>query len=346
MSALTSLLNQPVRGFVMTPTGTLWPHGEFSVGFFREYIEGYDAAARRSPEPDEVSDVDQDVAEKGAAGSPPLDLTNTPNSRKRANRGHAGITGYGKKMLKAGAYVAEREITRKAFTFLTITMPNGSRESRRGVVEHWAVFVNRLTEMIRRRQVKAGVPEWVFSASEVQCRRLERTGEGYLHLHACFPNWKGRKGSWILSPNEIRDWASGFWSKRVPEIAEGHINVDVKRVTKSVGRYLSKYLSKGSTSQADLIADWGEGHHLATWWNMSADLKEEVKRRIRKSEATGYFLLRLIQRVMEGQAGRCVDYIQSVTMEYDGAWYEVGWVGALSEVFLNTDAAEGLTGPV
>ena len=320
----SDLLNRPQPPSGWESRGTIWPSGDFSLGYARVFPEGYDPSAEYLPD---LPDNSQSGAEQ--EGAQPLNLTSAPNSHTRPARGGKGLTGYGKKMLKSAAVIAEQRFYRQSFTFQTITLPPVSQPARREIVRVWPEFINRLQQFIGRKQEAAGLPRWQFSCTEVQTRRLERTGEAYLHLHCAYPNWSGRTGEWLLTPNRVRDWCEEFWSTRVPEVAEGHINVNMVKIRKSVARYLAKYVSKGAGESAALIADWGEGVHPHTWWNVTKPLKTAVLEARPKSAAAGRWLETVINLALEGRLREPLGYLHACELEWEGFKLNVGWIGAL-----------------
>ena len=352
-----------------SPVGTVWPSGDFSVGYRRVDWHGGGDPDYRS----EVTRIDEgdyclgdgweyhgnghttfdgtdvpvpsehflwpDIAAESGGGTAPLDLTSAPNSHKRPNRpekyGKLGITGYGKKMVRSACTILERRYKHR-LTFATVTMPPLAPELRRELALAWPELVRQVLQWLTRRLVAKSLPAAVALVTEVQPKRLQAGNGGYLHLHLVWPNQKNLKGWYSVNPVEFRAWLEKFLLRNglLPDGA--WVNVDVKAVEKSAAAYLSKYMSKGGDVLSEFAEDNGWDAVPGQWWGLTKTLRDAVKREVVKGEEMGHYLLTLVDYLFNTSDWSPFWSLRTVDMEYDGRLITVGYCGILRQDMVDT----------
>lgn len=319
-----NLKGRPIKYPARKPSGTLWPHDEFSLGYY-------------SPRPDddqrlgEFSYVAPGLGPDGQeVGAPaPLDLSDVPNSHKRAKRGLKGITGYGRQMVKAAGYLQGELFPHHRKTFATVTIPVLPSDQRIALVERWGEFVRQILQWVLRRCERAGVPELVVSVTEIQPERLLETGEGYLHLHLIWLNVPAKAEHWTVHPNDVRTWVERFLTREIKWSGGGHVNVDVKPVKGDAARYLAKYMSKGGQVLAEALEDWGVECCPSTWWNMTARARQAIKDRLIKGDSIGLLLEEMVAYGFNTNPDEVFAFLRHIEIDLDGYLVTVGWRGRL-----------------
>lgn len=309
------------------PSGTMWPHGEWSLGY-----------AREAPAPTEWNDDpfvglgvdDVAMAQRAAEGAEPLNLSDASNSH-RPPRGGNGITGYGQQMIKALGFLMGEKFPRHRKTLGTITLPPMPPEARIEVVQKWSELTRELLQWLSRRLTAKGLPPLVCSVAEVQPKRLTDHGEGYLHWHLLWLNHPGKHGNWAIEPNDLRSWLESLLVRKVTSYPGGHVNVNTKRVEGEAARYLAKYMSKGKQQIKEAMEDWGEGVHPSTWWNMTKPARDWVKTHTSKGRAVGDLLDSFLQFAFSTQIDDVYAFLRHIEMEFDGVRYTVGWRGRFTD---------------
>lgn len=319
-----NLRGSPSRIPTRVPSGTIWPHDEFTLGYAKQRPDG----GPWHEDPFVGMGVDDAAMEMRAReGLVPLDLSDVLNSTKKAKRGLKGISGYGRNMVKAVGALVNRNYPHHRVTFCTVTLPEMSTENRLWVAENWAELTRELLRWVTRQLEKAGVPAIVCSVSEIQPKRLATSGSGYLHWHLIWLNVPAKSGSWSIEPNDLRKWLSRVLDRKLNTNLDGGVNVDVRSVKGEVARYMAKYMSKGSETLAEAQEDWGEGVTPATWWNMNAKTRAWVKANTFKGVRVGQLLESVLDYIWETGETDPIEFIKPIELEYDGITMVVGWRG-------------------
>jgi hypothetical protein len=265
--------------------------------------------------------------EGGPPEGVPLNLSDTPNSHKNPRRGANGITGFGQQMIKACGFLMEEKWPRHRKTLGTITLPEMPPEARAEVVARWPDLTRELLQWVNRRLKKQGLPPIACSVTEIQPKRLQRLGEGYLHWHLLWLNLPGKGGCWAVSPNDLRAWLSKLLLRKIPSYQGGHINVNVKRVEGRVAAYLAKYMSKGKQAVTEAMEDWGPDNCPRTWWNMTKAAREMVNAATLRGARVGKVLEDCVLLACEGDPTETFAYLSPIVMEINGDLRQLGWVG-------------------
>lgn len=335
----------PNRGNVSYPSGRVWPDGTFSLGYVHPRPDS--RLDDRAPEYSAPSD-------DGTAAAAPLDLRNVSNSHnapqcplsagstgakssKRPEKyGRKGITGYGRKMVRSVGALIDKHYPYHRVTFCTVTMPTLPGVLRRELATAWPQLVNRLMQYLRRCLERQGLPSVVVSVTEIQPRRLQESGEGYLHLHLLWLNTPGKSGSWAVDVKSLRTWVASWLTRRGLWENGSHVNVDTRSVNGEKARYLAKYTSKGATEIQEFASDCGWESVPGQWWNLSAQARRWVKDNLVEGRAAGEILEALVEASFEHGIFAQFHYLYHIDIEVDGKYLNVGWRGGLKpEVLLD-----------
>lgn len=341
--------------------GRLYPNGEFTLGvvppkrvsekerqfnadFMDQYIElevwtadyrGFRIEQKRYFKNDD-SDL---LAEKLEASLIGLSLpTNSHNpelqnistaSNERKPRGSKGITSYGKRMIRNGAWLIQKSVGLRRLGFLTLTLP--SFPDRQDIlcvlISEWSELVRQFFQEFNREIERKGkVPCWV-GCTEIQEERFDGYGQPCPHLHAAYVAHSGNH-QWYISADRMRAIWKRILEARIEAVFGEDIDVDTKpsidcqSVKQDASAYLSKYLSKGGDILEKMKEEGYSDFIPSAWWHCSLKLKRTVKSLV--SEVPSDLKLAVKQGVDLVERGVAI-YVFNV--EIDGKRY--GWVGKL-----------------
>lgn len=317
---------QPDRKFF----GRIWPNGNFSIG---TGPVGQEALELSDGDEVNLAAMPDGASLREAVGR--LTLSNALNSHSEAvppvQRGLKGITGLGQQMLRSGCYLMERDYGNSDLCFATLTVPNLPKGARFLLAQNWSELIRQFLQWVSRKLAAAGRPTKVCGCSEIQSSRLERSGEGYLHLHALWPSHSNAAARrWVVEWEELRDW----WERALARFSccelPYHPRVETAPVKKSAERYMGKYLSKGSGECLDaFIEDLGECSVPPAWWFMTADLRHQVKAEMAHGPNTGTLLDAVIQSALEDGLEDVFEWIRPVMVTFTDIPVHIGWCGRL-----------------
>lgn len=335
----------------ISAAGTIWPNGEFSLGYSRlgqETDSEHEASwtqperAISGEEMDARLEAAREMAEAAAtawsmhaqAGILPLTLSNVWNSDRPptpTKNGLKGLTGYGTKMLRSGCFLLEERLGTDDCVMITLTVPTIGRDARRRLAQRWGVLTNDLVRYLTRRLVSKGRPPAIVGCVEIQTGRLEKYRQGYLHLHLVCPAHSNTGGTWAIDASDLRTW----WKSAIERIIGCELpilpRVETAIVEKSVEAYLGKYLSKGTGDElAAFIGDLGEEAVPGQWWFMSARMREAVKSGTAVGRNVGAILDAMVNHLLEVGTGEGFEYIRHIDCEMNGRRITVGYIGRLS----------------
>ena len=266
--------------------GKLWPNGEFGLGFQRRV--DCSAKVERLPEP--VVDVKsehwkafacrmalyQRQCDESGQSIPALGLSPRAKSHKRAKRGEKGITSHGRKMVRNGSYILQRKYGKRQLSFLTVTLPDVSREESIEISKQWGEVVRKYLQSLGRLLERRGIKPEIVACTEVQEERTARDGILGLHLHIVFRGRTHRSG-WKIHYLEARK----LWRRELERIVARPLDCsaceNMEPVKHDAEQYLGKYLSKGLKSISSLIDMGFSGTLPAAWYSISASLRKQVK---------------------------------------------------------------------
>lgn len=293
--------------------GRVWPDGEFCLW-------------RRSP----ADDYDPDIVS-------PFGLSRVANSHRaalkeapRVQRGLKGITRYGQKMVRNGAYLLQKVHGPRRLSFLTCTIP-GSPEMTMEAAEKWASIVRVFYQALARELVSNGLSQQIIGVTEIQPKRFLRTGGMPLHLHAVFQG-APKDHMWVITPQRFTEmWRSAVCSQCPGMEGESFASAtNVQQVRDNAAGYLGKYMSKGESQIVELLE---AAPHLAsclphTWYNMTISARDLVKENMSEGRATG----ELLEKFCSTDEGRSRVFKFSKKVELkglDGGIQKSFWVGEL-----------------
>jgi hypothetical protein len=306
------------------PSGTVWPHGEWSLGYASERPDG----GKWHEDPFVGLGVDDvAMASRGEGSALPLNLSDASNSTKRPPRGQNGITGYGQQMIKAAGFLMGEKWPQHRKTLGTVTLPPMSPQARREVVEAWPELTRELLRWLSRQLERQSLPLVVCSVSEVQPRRLAESGEACLHWHLLWLNFPGKAGNWAIDPRDVRTWLESLLIRKIPSYQGGYVNVNVKPVRGEAARYLAKYMSKGKQQVQEAMEDWGSELCPRTWWNMTKPTRDMVKAATSKGRLPGKLLEVVLEAAFASNLDDYYEFLRHIELDFNGVAITVGWRG-------------------
>lgn len=312
----------PSRSPSLSPSGRLWPNGEFSQGYKR--TQGDERLDMRS-----LADSWGD--ERGGGGdTPPLDLVNVTNSHKPTRqRGELGITTYGRRMLRNGVYILREKFPSRPLTFCTLTVPDLPGDARKELAGNWGEVARQTIQWLSRQLTHQGLPPLILSCSEIQPKRLENGGGAYLHLHLIWPNPSRKRGEWGVDADDLRAW----WAKLLRRITDNPSlptpNIDLVVAKGNIAKELSKYLSKGSSVLTKAAEDLGVENLPRTWWNMSKPLRDAIKSAIIQGVELGALILEWIEYDRGMGEDGIFQWIREIYAEIEDRQVHIGNTGQL-----------------
>lgn len=226
-----------------------------------------------------------------------LGLSNASNSLKKkkvaSRRGLRGLTSHGRRTLMNACEYLSWRFQSKHCTFATLTIPTCTKAQAEAISLGWSKVVKNFLLTLGRKLHAKGLPPWIVSASEVQEKRFERSGIFALHLHCTFVG-RHPRASWAITPKQIR----GIWRRAIlsvsPDLSDADFSSseNVQGVRKTVGGYLSKYLSKG-VSCLDNVGSDIRRLFPSSWYSCTTKLRRIVSSCIRSGKSTGNTLASL-----------------------------------------------------
>lgn len=307
----SQLASRPVK----VPSGTVWPNGEFGLGYHSRVEEcdpvGLVKAGGVSLEAMRL----EALRVRMGVGAPPLDLTSLPNSHTPKNRpetyGRKGMTNRGAKMVRNAGYLLQRRAGKKHLTFLTLTLPEMGSDGARAVAETWGETMRQLIQWLSRKLQASGLPAKVVLVTELQPERQKAGSLCVLHVHGVFQGRKNGK-TWAVSCKELRAW----WLARLSRVTGGQVQsltcCDMKRVEKDAGNYLSKYMSKGAEAIGEFAEMMGWECVPRQWWNMSKQMRDEVNAGCLRSPQIMSIVEELVNMYWDGKAGGYFKFVRPI----------------------------------
>lgn len=320
--------------------GKLWPNGEFGLGFqkrvdMRQKIHKTHSAFDNPKNPDRLAyacrmALSQQWCDETGNSIPQLGLSPRIKSHKRAKRGSKGISSFGRKMVRNGAYLLQRRYGRSRLSFLTLTLPSVSVDESLRVSACWSEIVRKYLQALGRLLKSRLLPGEIVGCTEIQESRTARDGVLGLHLHLIFCGRKVGKG-WEVSYLEVRK----LWKREIERVLGRELDCssveNLERVKHDAEQYLGKYMSKGLKSIESLV-EMGFGEVLpSAWWSMTSTLKRSVKGSVQRLDGDR---ANLFVRLVENGAEVFL-YKKPVEISLgDGQAIKVGYFGKLLREFI------------
>lgn len=256
--------------------------------------------------------------------------TDAPNDAKRlkAKRGSNGITSRSRQLVKDSATLLEERYGRSQLAFVTHTIPPRFVDS---VHQNWTKILANLRRRYVRALRKVGLPEELVMVSEYQEGRLEESGKAVLHLHIVFVGRK-KKHHWEYNCEHYKQ----HWKECCEEYchergakAEWQSATRVEGIRKSCAAYLSKYMSKGTSTLAAIVSADPNAFVPPSWHILTQRLRARARQETRHFE--GASASTLFDWLIENatQLLKFNRYIKVPTQ--DGRGLCVGWYGELRD---------------
>lgn len=285
---------------IRVPKGTIWPNGQFSLGYqFR--TEGIPARVSEEwawlPGGGSGSNLVSTLKFSQAPIAAPVEA-----QKKRGKYGRGGITTYGSRMVKNCAFLMEERFGVKGLAFWTWTVPPLSEEGRALLASKWGEVVRQLYQWLKRSLVKSGVRPLIVGVTEIQTKRLELYGEAYLHHHAVIPAFVPGSKRFSVDVFGARAFFKNLIERIVGHSLSWTPRVNAQIVRKSAESYLGKYLSKGPGDIETASKDLGEESIPGQWWNVTAEARSMVQKRVRRGESPGREIDLLFSLVVEDES--------------------------------------------
>ena len=121
--------------------------------------------------------------------------------------------------------------------------------------------------------------------------------------------------------------------------------IEAKVLRKSAGKYISKYLTKGSGDMESIVADLGESAVPGQQWGMSGPMRDMVKAACTEGFRLGAWLQTLADEIVGG--GDVPGYWALIRVDVGGRELTVGWAGSIpdenrEELLLPTIDSQGI----
>lgn len=286
------------------PCGRIWPNGEFGLSYHNRTQEVDPVPSRVRAETEHSRWnvgagvfwhlCHQWIVARAVWEFLPWLVKSTKSAQRPETYGRQGITAYGQKVVRSGAYLLQEKYGKERLSFLTLTVPQYGHSEECRIADRWAYLTKALLQTLRRRLEKAGLPKSVVLVTELQPKRLQDREPGCLHLHLVFVGRQAR-AAWAYSPREYRQiWLgllSGVLGRKVPDAP----CENVQRVEKDASQYLSKYMSKGVESVADYAEINGWAMVPRQWWSATVPIKKAVKKYTISGELASSILDQMIE---------------------------------------------------
>ena len=236
---------------------------------------GKHAAGGPLPDSDSLERADLDYTHESR-------LLSAANVETRTAYGTKGITTYGRRSVREGCAVLDEKYG-KSIAFITLTLPGSTKEALETFAAHSSEILDAYFQRVRKHFSNS------YDENQVE-RAIDYVGvweaqtRGALHLHVAIGIFD--HAMFV----EMRRVHKRWWCKLLKTYSEKtgvdlfgraqggswrnkwrYVQTDCSLVEKSVKRYMSKYMTKGSAN--------GEPLPFATprrWWLMSRELRQEV----------------------------------------------------------------------
>jgi len=215
----------------------------------------------------------------------------------RRPRGSSGLTSYAKRLLVGAVNLLEARYGKRSLVFHTATLPTDDPALKREALRKSKQLLQYWRKVLSRLLDKVGLPkDDIVVVLELQRR-------GAVHLHTVFVNHY-RRGKYVLSLQQLDNAWRQALTVIMPVLKQADFSKSCRteRVKKSAGRYLAKYLSKGSPAQLD---------YSVTWYSVGDNLKQRLKElayTLFVSVRRDFDFSALAQRLIDSKLAWCLDY--------------------------------------
>ena len=260
------------------------------------------------------------------------------SSRKLKRYGSKGITRYGKKSISCFGAILSEKYRNECLGFGTATVPRYSDCVLRAIGQQWSEITRRFFQKLRRCCEKKNRSFVYYGVTEIQEKRYKSYGIPVPHLHWGYVCRDNRRSEFFFTPCQVRR----FWKESITEslsrvgvtpigkYVNYRASVDIQVVKKSIGAYMSKYLSKGVKCCEKMIEEGFESLMPKQWWFASMQMKDALKKstvRTTQEECASFF--HGIEKLLHGCK---VEWCNFVDVEVSPGEYRIfGIVGRLSK---------------
>jgi len=295
------------RGRHKVPCGRVWPNGEFGLSW-------------------QYKDEEIDTPRTERAGGVSLEhmrlmslilvfereylkavavailypwLVKSPKSAQRPETyGRKGLTPYGSKVVRNGAFLLQEKYGKGRLSFATFTLPPLGQTDLGVVAARWGYLLKTLLQALRRMLRARSLPESIVLVTELQPHRLESRDLGALHVHLVFVG-RHQRSAWEYTPFQYKS----AWLRLISNILDKPLDCypceNVQRVEKDASNYLSKYMSKGAGDIAEYADIEGWDKVPRQWWSATQSIKKAVKKRTISGEQSSQILDAMLHNYWE-----------------------------------------------
>lgn len=200
-------------------------------------------------------------------------FTETPPSRKKC----LTMTKSMARNIRNAGYLLEQDYGKDNLSFLTLTLPDLSPDGLAKCAENWGKMVDRFLKWMREALLVKGLPfEYVY-CTEVQTKRLKNRGQYALHLHLLFRGRINKRSNWAVTPKKCRKaWVRCLKSVCSEDFRDCALE-NLQRIKRSASGYLSKYLSKGATTDVTGDSQKDNPRFRGHWGGMCRALSQRIR---------------------------------------------------------------------
>lgn len=317
--------------------GKIYPSGDFTIGRI-----GRPPSSKRDKATHPLSGIkvdsyrhdgqehkiyEYDDRQPHLSGRPPMGLSDATNYHKpRTKRGQGGITSHGKRKVRSGCALLDKDFRRNCTTLGTCTIPGVTDRETEILDQNWSEIVRQFMQEIKRHLERAGCKnlDYVY-VTEIQENRYRVHGVVGLHIHFLIQGRNKPSDPWAISKDDLRR----LWQRIIENFLERPVDCStatrVESPRKSLGREMGKYISKGGKITSHLKRD-GKAHLLpSSYWGMSRSLSKKVDQAIVKlTGEDAYWFLSSLDNFGDG-----ILYRKIVLEQYGGIC--VAWCGWISD---------------
>jgi hypothetical protein len=225
-----------------------------------------DSPKRLQQETKRLSTPTQRGGDLGQVGDSQL-KTKRVSSSRRNPRGLRGLTAHAKRLLVGATNFLESKYGRKNLVFHTATLPSDNSKIKlealrrsKEILYYWRKVLSRL---LSRYKLPA---QDIVIVLELQRR-------GAIHFHTVFVNTY-KNNRFTVSLKELdRAWHQALTAVlSTLKTADFSKSCRTERIKRSAGRYLAKYLSKGTA-----LEKLGQVNFSITWYSVGRHLTRQLK---------------------------------------------------------------------
>ena len=198
-----------------------------------------------------------------------------PQSRKKL----PCMTKHMARNIRNAVYLLERQPGGKdVLSFLTLTLPDLSRESLEICCTNWDKIVKRFFDWLRKHLEKYNMQLQHVYCTEIQMKRLEKRHEYAPHLHVVYRGRHAKKSPWLTTPKQVRKAWTRCLRGFIGESFRTDALENLQRIKRSAARYLSKYLSKSTRPFPEGSNQDHQPSIRTQWGGMARSLSRDVRR--------------------------------------------------------------------